>query len=678
MNENVVKIALIGNPNCGKTTLFNLLTGSNQYIGNRAGVTVEQKEGFLRPNKIIKENSRILIADLPGIYSLSPYSPEENISLNYILTKNPDVIICLCDSTKLQRSIYLAEQLMETKIPILLALNMIDLAEKQAIITDLLKLSKLLGTEAAAISAAKGKGCFEMLKKAVFLAKKPYSPNLSFFDSSTEKLLQNTENIITPYLKENNAQQFSRLWSVKLFQGDRDFQDFFSLPPKIVSDIDVMRKAAEKRFNEQSDEIIINQRYNYAESITRECVITSNKKESLTQKADKILTGKYTAIPCFAAIISLVYFLSAGSFGQWLSNIAKSLITVDFPNYLSGVLKSLGCARWLSDLILNGLTGGVGTVLSFLPQLMILFVSLSLLEDWGYMSRIAFIFDSFFRKFGLSGKSIIPMLIATGCGVPAIMSSRTVENPGQRRTTILTSTFMPCTAKIPVISLIAANFFKGGWWIAPICYFLGIISVLLSGLVLKRIKPFSSQNTPFILELPDYRLPKLKNVFKVLVQRCGSYLKRAGSVILLASAAVWFLSYFGIYNGNIVPVTDISDSILKNTGDILAVFFKPLGFGNWQAAVAAVMGLTAKEEIVGVLGVLGAYDMGRIFTSSLSAFSFLVFNLLCAPCIAAVSAMNKEFENPLLTLFALLYQTAFAYMVSFCIYNIGTALSGVV
>lgn len=683
MNQKPIKIALTGNPNCGKTTVFNLLTGSAQYVGNRAGVTVEKKEAFLKGNK------NVIITDLPGIYSLSPYSMEETVTRDYILDERPDVILIVADASSVQRSLYLASRIKETGIPSVMMLNMIDTAEKRGIKTDVKKLELMLGMEMCTAAASKGVGVFEAVECAVNAVGKSFPADTSIFSpkinlsfgktNSLQKIktaLEKIKQIISPYLKTHRDRQFADFYSSMLFERDMDIKKRLKLPSDISDKIEQIVTDTEKSEGDTSDSIIIGLRYEFAEHIAKECFSKPIPKETLTEKADRVLTGKYTAFPCFALIMTLVYYLSSGPFGAYLSQCAKYLITEKLLFTAESFLKAVNCAEWLSKIVTEGMIGGVGSVIGFLPQLALLFLMLALLEDIGYMSRVAFISDRFFRKFGLSGKSFIPMLIATGCGVPAVMSSRTVENLSQRRITIITSTFMPCGAKLPVIAMISTVFFGGKWWVAPLCYFMGAFSVLLSGLILKKTKLFSSADEPFVLDMPSYRIPTAKNILKTLQERCGSFLKRAGTTILLASVVIRLLCSFGINGGSIVYTADMENSILKNIGEMLAVFFEPLGFGNWQSAVACVMGLLAKEELVGVFGVLSPSEINGVFGSSLAAFSFLAFNLLCAPCIAAVSAVRKELDSPLWTAFALFYQTAFAYTVSLCIFNLGVFFSG--
>lgn len=600
-------IALIGNPNSGKTTVFNAMTGSGEYVGNRPGVTVEAKIGSL------KQDSSVTVTDLPGIYSLAPYTNEEIITEKYISETPPDVIINVMDSSSPERSLYLTLLLAEKGIPMVIMLNMVDLAEKKGIFTDEKTLSKLLNIKTTKASAAKNQGLDETVSSALQAAKIPFKPNLPFLNKLTGQ----------------------------------------SLPANI-------------------EETAIKERYDFIEETVRICVRKTRTKVTLTEKADKLLCGKYTAFPCFFIIMTAVYFFSSGPIGSFLS----SRLTDFTVNTLGGALKSLlisvNAAEWVISLICDGIMGGAGSVLGFLPQLVLLFFSLSLLEDFGYMARVAFIMDRFFRFFGLSGKSVIPIIIATGCGVPAVMSSRTVDDPSQRRATIITSTFMPCGAKLPAISMISTLFFGGKWWIAPLCYVIGVFAVLLSGLILKNLFKFKEQSTPFIIELPEYRLPIMKNAAKTVYNRSFSFVKKAGSVILTTSAVLWFLSGYSITGFGVTGAFDTAESVLGVLGAKIAVVFEPLGFGDWRAAVASLMGLLAKEELVGVFGVVGGAK--NVFTGAPEAFSFLIFNLLCAPCVAAVASIAKELGSFKWTVFALLYQTAFAYAVSFIIYRLALLL----
>ncbi len=599
----MLNIALIGNPNSGKTTVFNALTGSKEYVGNRAGVTVEEKRGRL------KGDEEVIITDLPGIYSLSPYTKEEIITERYLTENRPDVILNVVDASSPERSLYLTLQLAEKGIPMVLMLNMTDFAEKKGIFTDEKALSALLNIKTVKASAAKGQGLTEAVEAARKAAKEPFSPYLGYIKAPR-----------------------------------RDF-----LPPT-------------------DEEKEIKERYDFIEELIKSCAVKRKNGVSITEKADRVLCGKFTAFPCFFAVMTLVYFLSAGPIGSFLSS-ALSDFTVDYLGEAAReALAAVNAAPWLTNLVCDGMIGGAGTVIGFLPQLTLLFFMLALLEDLGYMARVAFIMDRLFRFFGLSGKSVIPMIIATGCGVPAVMSSRTIEDPSKRRITVITSTFMPCGAKLPVISMISTAFFEGKWWVAPICYISGVLAVLISGIILKTAVFSFRENTPFIMELPEYRFPLMKNIVRTVYDRSFSFVKRAGSVILIASAAVWFLSGYKIDGFGISPAADMSESVLGVLGAGIAVLFRPLGFGDWRAAVATLMGLLAKEEIVGVFGVVGGAE--TVFKGAAEAFSFLIFNLLCTPCLAASAAIGKELNSLKWTAFALLYQSCFAYAVSFVIYRI--------
>ena len=650
----MIKIALAGNPNCGKTMLFNALTGSNQYVGNWAGVTVEAKEGKLRGA------DDVVIADLPGIYSLSPYTPEEVVARNYLVNEEPDIILNIIDGTNLERNLYLTTQLCEIGIPVVMAINMIDVVKKNGDFINLEEISEHFGCVCFEISALKGTGIKKCIDKTVAMARTNTGipPVHHSFDDRVESAIH----LISAMLPDGTDMVHKRYFATKIFERDelvaKDFPDFDS----VIADV-------EKVYGDSSDGIIADQRYKYITGCIDECR-TKSGAETATEKIDKIVTNKYLSLPIFALIMFGVYYISVTTVGGWLSEFITENIFSDngLPLIAADFLASVNCAPWLSSLIVDGIIGGVGAVLSFVPQIFVLFVFLSFLEDCGYMSRIAFIMDKLFRKFGLSGKSFIPILVGTGCGVPGIMASRTIESEKERRMTIITTTFIPCGAKLPVIALIAAAFFGKAWWVAPSAYFVGIFAIISSGIMLKKTKIFRGEPAPFVMELPSYHMPTAKSVFRATWDRTVSYIKKAGTIILLASIAVWFLSNFGFYGGKFGMVQAMDNSILAYIGSFIQNIFKPLGFGTWQASVATILGLMAKEEIVGVFGVLYS-DFSTAFTP-LEGYSFLIFNLLCAPCVAAMGAIRREMNSAKWTAFAIFYQCLFAYCTSFCLYQI--------
>ncbi len=650
----MIKIALAGNPNCGKTMLFNALTGSNQYVGNWAGVTVEAKEGKLRGA------DDVVIADLPGIYSLSPYTPEEVVARNYLVNEEPDIIMNIIDGTNLERNLYLTSQLCEIGIPVVMAINMIDVVKKNGDFINLEEISEHIGCVSFEISALKGTGIKKCIDKTVAMARTNTGipPVHHSFDDRVESAIH----LISAMLPDGTDMVHKRYFATKIFERDelvaKDFPDFDS----VIADV-------EKVYGDSSDGIIADQRYKYITGCIDECR-TKSGAETATEKIDKIVTNKYLSLPIFALIMFGVYYISVTTVGGWLSELITENIFSDngLPLIAADFLASVNCAPWLSSLIVDGIIGGVGAVLSFVPQIFVLFVFLSFLEDCGYMSRIAFIMDKLFRKFGLSGKSFIPILVGTGCGVPGIMASRTIESEKERRMTIITTTFIPCGAKLPVIALIAAAFFGKAWWVAPSAYFVGIFAIISSGIMLKKTKIFRGEPAPFVMELPSYHMPTAKSVFRATWDRTVSYIKKAGTIILLASIAVWFLSNFGFYGGKFGMVQAMDNSILAYIGSFIQNIFKPLGFGTWQASVATILGLMAKEEIVGVFGVLYS-DFSTAFTP-LEGYSFLIFNLLCAPCVAAMGAIRREMNSAKWTAFAISYQCLFAYCTSFCLYQI--------
>jgi ferrous iron transport protein B len=673
------KIALAGNPNVGKTTLFNELTGSNQFVGNWPGVTVEKKEGKLKKHK------DVIIMDLPGIYSLSPYTLEEVVARNYLITERPDAILNIVDGTNLERNLYLTTQLTELGIPVIVAINMIDIVNSTEEIIHTKKLAKELGCPVMEISAKTGLGIEELAEEASHIAKHQVITQPQHrFSGCVEHALAHIEEAT-----QLNIPEFQQRWyAIKLFERDSKIREKLNLSEEIIAHIEQDIVLCEKEMDDDAESIITNERYNYISSIINDCNVKNTAlTHTLSDKIDKIVTNRVLALPIFAIIMFLVYYISVTTVGSELTDWTNDVLFGDIiPPAVEGFLVSVGCADWLQSLILDGIIAGVGAVLGFVPQMFVLFTFLAFLEACGYMARIAFIMDRIFRKFGLSGKSFIPMLIGTGCGVPGIMASRTIENDHDRKMTIMTTTFIPCSAKIPIIALIAGALFDGEWWVAPSAYFVGITAIIVSGIILKKTTMFSSDPAPFVMELPPYHLPTFTNIWRSVWERGSSFVKKAGTVILLSTIFVWFTSKFGIVDGQISMVENLSDGFLASIGNAIAWIFTPLGWGNWQATVAAVTGLVAKENVVGTLGVLYGFadvsedgaeiwgTMAQSFTV-ISAYSFLVFNLLCAPCFAAMGAIRREMNNTKWTMFAIGYQTGFAYAVSLCIYQFWTFIA---
>ncbi|MDR1390163.1 MAG: ferrous iron transport protein B [Treponema sp.] len=627
-------IALAGNPNSGKTTLFNALTGSNQFVGNWPGVTVEKKEGRLKGHKDVH------IMDLPGIYSLSPFSLEEVISRNYIENSRPDLILNIIDGTNFERNLFLTTQLLEMGIPVVAAVNMIDVVEKSGAGIDLGKLEKTLGCPVAAVSALKGTGLPELVK-------------------TIEKIMEAEQKPVPPV----------------------EFSD-----------------GLEGETQDEKESRIIEERYAFISKVTASCLRREKYSLSVSDRIDTVVTNRFLALPVFAAIIFIIYFVSVTTVGTWVTDWTNDglfgkgwnffgLAVPGIPVIAASFLENAGTAAWLNSLILDGIIGGVGAVLGFVPQMLVLFLFLAVLEACGYMARIAFILDRVFRRFGLSGKSFIPMLIGTGCGIPGVMASRTIENEHDRRLTIMTTTFMPCGAKLPVIALISGAVLDGVWWVAPSAYFLGIASVVMSGIILKKTKPFMGDASPFVMELPAYRLPGAVNVLRSMWERGSSFIKKAASVILISTAAVWFLSSFGFSEGRFGMTEDLRDGLLALIGSNIAFIFAPLGFGTWDAAVAAITGLVAKENVVGTMGVLYGFaqvseegkEIWRAFAanfSTIGAYAFLIFNLYCPPCFAAIGAIKREMNNAKWTAFAVCYQLLYGYFLALMVYQLGVFFSG--
>ncbi|CDB12287.1 putative uncharacterized protein [Eubacterium sp. CAG:192] len=675
-----IKIALAGNPNSGKTTLFNALTGSNQFVGNWPGVTVEKKEGKLKGHKDVK------LMDLPGIYSLSPYTLEEVVARNYLINEVPDAIINIVDGTNIERNLYLSTQIMELGIPVIMAVNMMDIVEKKGDKIHIDKLSEKLGCEVVEISALKGNGIKELANKAVKLAESKKENKIAHkFNEKVETIIDETEALLSSEVPD--AQK--RFFAIKLLEKD----DKISENLKVVPNVNNQIEALEKEFDDDTESIITNERYEYISSIIKGCYTKSNKEKLTTSdKIDRIVTNRWAALPIFAIVMFVVYYISVTTVGTIVTDWTNDVLFGEIiPPAIEKVLVALNCADWLQGLILDGIVAGVGAVLGFVPQMLVLFFFLAVLESCGYMARVAFIMDRIFRKFGLSGKSFIPMLIGSGCGVPGVMASRTIENDRDRKMTIMTTTFIPCGAKLPIIALIAGALFDGAWWVAPSSYFVGVAAIIVSGIILKKTKMFAGDPAPFVMELPAYHLPTVGNVLRSMWERGWSFIKKAGTIITLSTILLWFLMNFGWLDGHFGMLdmeTQLNDSILAKIGGVIAPIFKPLGWGNWKMAVAAVTGLIAKENVVSTFGMLFGFgseiaeDGQEVWgtlahsMSAIAAYSFLVFNLLCAPCFAAMGAIKREMNNTKWFFFAIGYQCGLAYLVSLCIFQIGSLFTG--
>ena len=684
-----IKIALAGNPNCGKTTLFNALTGSNQFVGNWPGVTVEKKEGKLKGNK------DVTIMDLPGIYSLSPYTLEEVVARNYLITERPDAILNIVDGTNIERNLYLSTQLMELGIPVVMAVNMMDIVTKNGDKIYIDKLGKKLGCEVVEISALKGTGIMEAANKAVAAASKKTHTPVHEFSQAAEAAIAS----VSAKLGSDVAEDQKRFFAVKLLEKDDKIANQMKSVPDVSADI----KALEDAFDDDTESIITNERYTYISSIIDECYKKNSKnKLTVSDKIDRVVTNRWAALPIFAVVMFLVYYVSVTSVGAILTDWTNDTLFGEWiiPGAQS-FFESIGCADWLTGLIVDGVISGVGAVLGFVPQMLVLFLFLAFLEACGYMARVAFIMDRIFRKFGLSGKSFIPMLIGSGCGVPGVMASRTIENDRDRKMTIMTTTFIPCGAKLPIIALIAGAFFDNAGWVAWSSYFVGVAAIICSGIILKKTKMFAGDPAPFVMELPAYHWPTVGNVLRSMWERGWSFIKKAGTIILLSTIVLWFLMNFGWSNGTF-GMLDFdglegaaleaaqAECVLAKVGSAIAWIFAPLGWtkaGNgWKMAVAAVSGLIAKENVVATFGQLFGFaevaeDGSEIWKSlslvmtPVAAYGFLVFNLLCAPCFAAMGAIKREMNNVKWFWFAIGYQCILAYIVSLCIYQIGTLIT---
>ena len=675
-----IKIALAGNPNCGKTTLFNALTGSNQFVGNWPGVTVEKKEGKLKGNK------DVTIMDLPGIYSLSPYTLEEVVARNYLITERPDAILNIVDGTNIERNLYLSTQLMELGIPVVMAVNMMDIVEKNGDKIYIDKLSKKLGCEVVEISALKGTGIKEAANKAVAAAAKKTSTPVHEFSQAAEAAIAS----VSAKLGSDIAEDQKRFFAVKLLEKD----DKIAYQMKSVPDVSADIKALEDAFDDDTESIITNERYTYISSIINECY-KKNSKNSLTvsDKIDRIVTNRWAALPIFAVVMFLVYYVSVTTVGSILTDWTNDTLFGEWivPGAQS-FFENIGCADWLTGLIVDGVISGVGAVLGFVPQMLVLFLFLAFLESCGYMARVAFIMDRIFRKFGLSGKSFIPMLIGSGCGVPGVMASRTIENDRDRKMTIMTTTFIPCGAKLPIIALIAGAFFDNAGWVAWSAYFVGVAAIICSGIILKKTKMFAGEPAPFVMELPAYHWPTVGNVLRSMWERGWSFIKKAGTIILLSTIILWFLMSFGWVDGSfsMLEAEQLDQSILSKIGTAIAWIFIPLGWTQggegWKMAVSAVSGLIAKENVVATFGLLFGFsevaedgseiwgNLAAVMTP-VAAYGYLVFNLLCAPCFAAMGAIKREMNNAKWFWFAIGYQCGLAYVVALCIYQIGTLIT---
>ena len=675
-----IKIALAGNPNCGKTTLFNALTGANQYVGNWPGVTVEKKEGKLKGHK------DVVIMDLPGIYSLSPYTLEEVVARNYLIGERPDAIINIIDGTNIERNLYLTTQIIELGIPVIMAVNMMDLVTKNGDQINIKALGDALGCEVVEISALKGTGVTKAAEKAVAAAQQKKAVNrVHAFSADVENCISTVED----KLGSTVAEEQKRFFAIKLLERDDKIIEQMNTSVNVSAEI----KEMENEFDDDTESIITNERYVYISSIIGQCVTKARKdKLSTSDKIDRIVTNRWLALPIFAVVMFIVYYVSVTTVGAFVTDWTNDVLFGEIiPPAIESGLNAIGCAAWLQGLILDGIVAGVGAVLGFVPQMLVLFAFLAFLESCGYMARVAFIMDRIFRKFGLSGKSFIPMLIGSGCGVPGVMASRTIENDRDRKMTIMTTTFVPCGAKLPIIAMIAGAFFGNSGWVSWSAYFVGIAAIICSGIILKKTKMFAGDPAPFVMELPAYHWPTVSNILRSMWERGWSFIKKAGTIILLSTIILWFLMSFGWEGGSFGMVEELNESILSKIGTAIAWIFAPLGWTKagegWKMAVAAVTGLIAKENVVATFGMLygfaevaedGAEIWGNLAAAMtpIAAYGFLVFNLLCAPCFAAMGAIKREMNNTKWFLFAIGYQCGLAYLVSLCIYQIGTLVTG--
>ena len=684
-----IKIALAGNPNCGKTTMFNALTGANQYVGNWPGVTVEKKEGKLKGKKGKGED--IIVTDLPGIYSLSPYTLEEVVSRDYVLKENPDVIIDLVDATNIERNLYLTTQLIETGVPVVIALNMADLLEKRGIKIDTKRLSMLLDCPIIETSALKGEGLDKLIDEAVKVAKssKVDLPK-EIFSKDMEAAIDEVKGVLPTSVTDDKK----RWYAVKFLENDEKVKEAMKLSASGQSLVDTKRQELEKQHDDDMESIVTDERYKFIQKIVNTTVKKAKDKLTVSDKIDRIVTNRILGIPIFIAIMWLVYYVSVTTVGTFVTDWTNDVFVVAIQDFFTNILTSIGAGDLVMGLVVDGIIGGLGAVLGFVPQMAILFLFLSILEDCGYMVRIAFVMDRVFRHFGLSGKSFIPLLISSGCGIPGIMASKTIEQDNDRRLTIMTATFIPCGAKLPVIALMGGVIagetagYAESSFIAPLMYFIGIVAVLVAAIILKKTKPFSGKPAPFVMELPQYHIPQVKTVLLHVWERLKGFIIKAGTILFLACVVMWFLGGFGFTDGGFGMVEDSADSLMAAIGGVIAPIFAPLGFGEWQPVAASISGFTAKEAIVSTMGVLAnvagdtedavnvAAGVASWFPTGIAAFSFLMFNLLDSPCLAAIATMAKEMNDRKWFWFAILFQNIFAYIVCLCFYQIGSFVTG--
>lgn len=685
-----IKIALAGNPNCGKTTMFNALTGANQYVGNWPGVTVEKKEGKLKGKR--RKGEDVIVTDLPGIYSLSPYTLEEVVSRDYLLKEDPDVIIDMVDATNIERNLYLTTQLIETGVPVVIALNMADLLEKRGIQIDVSRLSERMGCPVVETSALKGEGLEKLIDTAVKTAEKRGDVHPEpIFSEELEKAVAAVENMLASSVEEGKR----RWYAVKILENDSKVIESMSISVSLRATADDLRKGLEAKHDDDIESIVTDERYQFIQKVSAAAVKKGKEKMTVSDKIDRIVTNRILGIPIFMAVMFLVYYVSVSTVGTMVTDWTNDTFVGAIQSAVGTFLAGIGTNEMVISLVVDGVIGGVGAVLGFVPQMAILFLFLSLLEDCGYMVRIAFVMDRVFRHFGLSGKSFIPLLISSGCGIPGIMASKTIEQDNDRRLTIMTATFIPCGAKLPVIALMggvmaswATGSYEAGGLVAPAMYFIGIAAVLVSAIILKKTKPFSGKPAPFVMELPQYHIPQIKTVLLHVWERLKGFIIKAGTILFIACVIMWFLGGFGVENGSFGLVEDASNSFLAMIGGFIAPLFAPLGFGQWQPVAASLSGFTAKEAIVTTMGVLAnvtgdgedpvtvAQAVQAWFPSALAAFSFLVFNLLDSPCLAAIATMAQQLQSKKWFWFAILFQNIFAYIVCLCIYQIGTFVTG--